>query len=349
MTDSTALEQSVPLPWQENQWQRLLGQEQAGKLAHAYLLAGPPGLGKLIFARRFARYLLCSNKQKGQACGSCHNCSLARQGHPDLLMIAPQEGSRDVKIAQIRELADFILLTSHAGGARIVIVDHAHAMNSSSANALLKTLEEPTEQTYLFLISDAPGTLLPTIRSRCQRVQFITPALEEAAAWLKQQLVAGTEEDEVSLLAAAGNRPLFALELAHSGNLEVQQDFQRKVCRLLEGKESIPALVSLAGKLGEKAAVGYLSQTSTILIKYLLEERQTDAGDSAVVALAQQLQSATLSRGDSLKAKLASLLEFYDLAQQAQQQLASSSNPNAQLIIESLLWRWRQLPLGLAP
>lgn len=349
MTDSTALEQSVPLPWQENQWQRLLGQEQAGKLAHAYLLAGPPGLGKLIFARRFARYLLCSNKKKGQPCGSCHNCSLAKQGHPDLLMIAPQEGSRDVKIAQIRELAEFILLTSHAGGARIVIVDHAHAMNSSSANALLKTLEEPTAQTYLFLISDAPGTLLPTIRSRCQRVQFIAPALEGAAAWLRQQLVSGTEEDEVSLLAAAGNRPLYALELAHSGNLEVQQDFQRRVCHLLLGKESIPALVTLAGKLGEKAAVGYLSQISTILIKYLLEERSVAESNSAVVALAQQLESAAGPPGNSLKAKLASLLEFYELAQQAQQQLGSSSNPNAQLIIESLLWRWRQLPLGLAP
>lgn len=349
MTDEKRLAQSVPLPWQENQWQRLLGQEQARKLAHAYLLAGPPGLGKLVFAQRFALYLLCSNKQKGQPCGACHNCVLAKQGHPDLLTIAPHDGSRDIKIAQIRELADFILLKSHAGGARVVILNHAHAMNSSSANALLKTLEEPTEQTYLFLISDAPGTLLPTIRSRCQRVQFVTPPLEDAAAWLRQQLVAGIEEDEVSLLAAAGNRPLFALELAQSGSLEVQQDFQRRICRLLEGKESIQAVVTLAGKLGEKAAVGYLSQTSTILIKYLLEERQIADGSNAVQALAQQLQSASGSQGGSLKAKLASLLEFYELAQQAQAQLGSSSNPNPQLIIESLLWRWCQLPLGLTP
>lgn len=343
MTDIEMISSQIPLPWQKEQWRRLTEQRSAGKQAHAYLLAGPSGLGKFHFAIEFARAMLCSEPADGKACGTCSNCMLSRQGHPDLLIVAPQEGSRDIKIAQIRELSEFVILTSHAGGARIVVVDQAHAMNSSSANALLKTLEEPTAQTFLFLITDSPGSLLPTIRSRCQRLQFVTPSLELAAAWVRDQLAPGSDEDEVSLLAAAGNRPVYALELAQSGNLDIQKEYVVRTCQLGMGNESIPAILSLVGKIGEKAAVGYLSHTSTILIKYLLDEGQGIENNAAVLSLAQHLSDSQTANGNSGKALVNKLLGFYEMAQNAQQQLLSSSNPNPQLIVESLLWQWQRL------
>lgn len=347
MTDTTFLSSKIPFPWHAEQWRRICDQHSSEKLAHAYLLAGPSGLGKFFFASEFAKAMLCSDNKEGKACGNCSNCVLSRQGHPDILVVAPQEGSRDIKISQIRELSEFVLLTSHAGGPRVVIVDQAHAMNSSSANALLKTLEEPTARTFLFLISDSPGALLPTIRSRCQRLQFVSPSLEIAADWLREQLAERSEEDEVSLLAAAGNRPVYALELASSGNLEVQKEYIDRACQLIMGNESIPAVLSLASKLGEKAAVGYLSQTSTILIKYLLDEGQSIDGNSSMSSLAEHLSNC--AEGVRGKKLVNQLLEFYGTAQQAQQQLGSGSNPNPQLIVESLLWRWQNLGLQTIP
>ena len=104
--------------------------------------------------------------------------------NPDVLIVAPED-SRVVRIDQIRSLIDFAWQTSHAVGRQVIILEQAEAMNPSAANALLKTLEEPPGQLLLLLITDNPGKLLPTIRSRCQRIVFNVPERDAAAlAWL---------------------------------------------------------------------------------------------------------------------------------------------------------------------
>ena len=358
MSDISDIAKQVPLPWQVDQWQQLLAQKSNNQLAHSYLFAGSAGLGKRLFAEQFARYLLCSNPESNTACNSCNNCILGKDGsHPDLLQLEPEDGARDIKIDQIRTLSDFVVRTSHSGGARIAIVDRAHQMNVNAANALLKTLEEPTDATYLILLSDSPGSLSATIRSRCQRLKFSIPSLDLASDWLIQTLRTqqgnDPDADPIKLLAASNNRPLFALELVGNGGMETRQDYINSLCDLQLGKQTIQAVLNLSLKIGESAAIGHFLTASTILMKSLISDVQrpesVDSNDAALNELPSQLlalkQAITASSG-SPKASLHHLMGFYQEVLLAKRQLLSSSNPNPQLIMESLLWQWKQLPLG---
>ena len=343
MSDSRQLLPEIPLPWQHSQWQSLASQMQNQQLAHAYLIAGAGGLGKKLFTERFSQLLLCNSPQGGMPCEECKNCLLgSTMQHPDLLRVSPEDNARDIKVDQIREVAQFLSRTSHAGGAKVVIVDRAHQMNVSAANALLKTLEEPHPNNYLFLATDSPGALMATVRSRCQRLQFHTPGFEESLDWLRVNLVG--EEDEVKLLVAANNHPVRAIELAQSGAYEAQQAFITTLCDLLIGNQSVSQGVNQAGKLGEDSAVGYLLNTSTILIKNLLGESQQQGGDYvSLLGISELLRESDQDK----KYQIACLLAFYESALVCRQRLQSSTNPNPQLIMESLLWRWHQLPLGI--
>lgn len=166
-----------------------------GTLHHAYLLGGPAGVGKGTVARLLAQAVNCEGGEGGPSgwradpCGACGPCRKIEKGaHPDVLLLQeervmakagrwePEGGrtpSRDIVVAQIRDLTDRRLsLRLFEGRRRVVIVDPADAMNVQAQNALLKTLEEPPDDTTLVLVSAAPDELLPTIRSRCLRVPF---------------------------------------------------------------------------------------------------------------------------------------------------------------------------------
>lgn len=224
--------------WQNKVWLRLLGRLE--QLPHALLLAGPQGGGKSEFARTLAARLLCE-KADGVAfaCGECLPCGWFASGnHPDFRLVEPGGGeagdedgesaveappakrkSEQIRIDQIRALEDFLAIGTHRHGARIVIIQPAEAMNQATANALLKVLEEPTASTLFLLVSNNQRRLLPTIRSRCQTIEFPKPDREEALAWLRQTKTARAEE----LLAHAGGMPLAAT--AEGANAERLDQF----------------------------------------------------------------------------------------------------------------------------
>jgi DNA polymerase-3 subunit delta' len=195
-------------------------------LPHALLIQGRPGLGKTHLARTFAQSLLCEHPQDGESgCGLCVACRWFEQGnHPDYRQVQPEaldeatredaasgEGaaaSRQIRIDQVRELQPFLRVGTHRGGLRIAVVRPAEAMNAATANALLKSLEEPPEHTLLMLVSSDPQRLLPTVRSRCQTVTVAPADAATAAAWLRAQGVADPE----GAASFAGNAPLAALE-----------------------------------------------------------------------------------------------------------------------------------------
>src|SRR5688572_26938007 len=154
------------LPWQQAQFNRLHALWSNARLAHAWLLTGLPGVGKLSFALHLTRHLLCRQATAQGPCGNCQDCHLFSVGsHPDWLLLQPE--TRQLKIEQIRDAIGFAQNTSQRGGAKVIVLEPAEAMNLNAANALLKILEEPPAGTFLLLISGQPGLLLPTLRSRC--------------------------------------------------------------------------------------------------------------------------------------------------------------------------------------
>lgn len=327
----------APFPWQEQGWQRLLQHYRNGKLAHAYLAAGPAGTGKLAFIREFSQLLLCLEPHVERPCGHCHNCQLAAGGeHPDILLLKPEDGARDITVDQVRRLGEFVHHTGHTGLAKIVIVNDAHRMNISAANALLKTLEEPSSKTYLFLVTDLPGYLPATIRSRCQRLVMTVPSLEMTSQWLQQQL--GPDTDASALLAIAGCRPMFALELAAAEGLSERQQFMGSLPTLLLGETDIQDSLKCGLKIGAATAVGYLLDFSTTLVHGLTR------GDAADIPQRESLQVISEQLHEAGPApSLRALLQLYEEGLLARKQLLGTANPNPQLLLETLLRHWSQL------
>lgn len=157
----------------------------SGKLPHAYLFDGPPGVGKKTTAIALAAALNCE-RVPGAAHCECGPCEKIEHGlHPDLLRLAPEGPGGFIKIEQIRELLATLAFPPHEGRARLVIVEDADKLNPAAANAFLKTLEEPPARTHIVLTTTAPDRLLVTIRSRCQRVRFAPLSVENVAAILR--------------------------------------------------------------------------------------------------------------------------------------------------------------------
>ncbi len=232
-------------PWQNSAWQQL--QQMRQRLPHAILFYGAQGIGKSEFAERFAQSVLCENPlDNGHACGRCVSCGWFLQyGHPDYRRVRPEvldgeapegeegEGgadnkeskktvkstkapSKEIKIDQIRALGDFMNISTHRQGMRVVVLYPAEALNSAASNALLKTLEEPPPNTLFLLVSNSLDRLLPTILSRCRKFSMDLPSHEEALAWLQQQGV----KDAASWLSEQGGAPIAAYEKAQAGSTE---------------------------------------------------------------------------------------------------------------------------------
>lgn len=166
-------------------WDRIRGHEaivrsfanarQKGRLGHAYLFVGPAGVGKHTFARELAKALLCeTNSVTLAACDRCASCALVDAGtHPDVIFAARPEDKVELPIAVIRELNEQLSLKPARGGRKVAILDDADDLNEESANAFLKTLEEPPPGSVLILIGGtSPDGQLQTIISRCQTIAF---------------------------------------------------------------------------------------------------------------------------------------------------------------------------------
>jgi DNA polymerase-3 subunit delta' len=247
-------------------------------MAHAYLLYGDKGLGKALFASAFANLMLCatpietndSSRPVRIACQQCANCLQSASGHhPDIIHIRPEDGSKNIKIEQIRLLSEFVIRSSHSGGAKIAIINEAHLLNTNAANALLKTLEEPNHNTFLFLVSDYPGRLMATIRSRCQQLPFTKPKKEMASKWLHGILGEGNTD---IFLAASMDRPLIALQYAESDSLLHRQQFLQSLCDIKLDKGSIQSSLTLSSKIGEVEVLQHFAESLSTLIKYMLTE-----------------------------------------------------------------------------
>ena len=220
--------------WQLNQWQQIT---QRASLPHALLLRGRAGTGKHDFAIALAQALLCATpKPDKTACGTCPSCVWFAEGaHPDFKLISPEDADNSdeattssskkktakksqISVAQIRQLIDYLNLSSHqVNSRRVVLISPAETLNLASANALLKMLEEPPANTLFLLVTSQPQRLLATIISRCQAIDMPLPSKAEALTWLNTQ---GINNAEMTL-DLAGGAPLLALQMAEEGEVNL--------------------------------------------------------------------------------------------------------------------------------
>ena len=211
------------VPWLEASWRNVTARIASGKVPHALLVAGPAGLGKRAFAKALVESLACeSRRPDGHACGTCRGCALLAAGtHPDFVRVGVMEDASEIKIDQLRALCQRLSMTSQFGGLQVAMIEPAEAMNVASSNALLKTLEEPADNTVIVLVSDQPQRLPATIRSRCQTLDARFPERSVALRWLRDHAV---EEAEAPLLLdlAAGN-PGLALSYARPEQRELRR------------------------------------------------------------------------------------------------------------------------------
>ncbi len=239
-------------PWQAADWSRW--QQMRERLPHAVLFHGPEGTGKVAFAEHAARSLLCETPSiDGQACGECASCGwFAQYSHPDFRRVRPEaleaeeeepaaeaeEGStkkaasgkapsRDIRVEQIRALSTFMNVSTHRAGRRVVMLYPAEALNAVSANAVLKTLEEPPPDTVFLLVTHRLDRLLPTIRSRCRMFPLPMPDASAALSWLDAQGV----NDSARWLAEQGGAPLSALAAAGGEFADAQEEWLQHLAK----------------------------------------------------------------------------------------------------------------------
>ncbi|WP_342315782.1 DNA polymerase III subunit delta' [Lysobacter sp. FW306-1B-D06B] len=245
-------------PWQHRVYDQAVAALDAGRLAHGLLFCGPARLGKRAVAERLAQRLLCQQPMAGgEPCGACRSCHLLAAGtHPDYHLISfipNKEGTRlrtEIVIEQIRQLSEQLSLTPQYGGAQVVILDPAEAINNAACNALLKTLEEPVPGRYLWLVSAHPTRLPATIRSRCQRYEFKLPPHEEALAWLRSRGHAEATSREA--LDAARGHPGLAHEWLENDGLKLRRDVAGDLARL--GRGEIGAVETAQRWVGDEHA-----------------------------------------------------------------------------------------------
>jgi DNA polymerase-3 subunit delta' len=332
-------------PWQLESWNRLVARAGQGGLAHALLLAGPPGVGKRVFAERLASFLLCDDRSAAP-CGRCRSCRLfavraqrdpeesrpdgtlaqpeGYPGHPDARFVGFAFNDKtkkmygEIVVDQIRELSAWLALTPQAGRAQVVLIEPADAMNSAAANALLKTLEEPNPARYLLLVSAYPARLPATIRSRCQRIDFPLPPVDAALAWLQQQGI-DRAAAAAALDASAGN-PGLALAWARGDRLAMRDEVAAHLRALQQGKANAVEVANAWAKAEPDARLWF----AAMLVQ------------SEVRALARRSRGPLALTG---AADLTKLAAWFDQANRARDLLRGPLR--AELILLELLVEWK--------
>ncbi len=317
------------LPWQQSAWQRCMDMLAHQRLPHALLLTGGVGMGLRHFAQVLSQRLLCHQPDSsGNSCQQCQACQLFAAGsHPDTVLIEPEAEGKQIKVDQVRSLIEYVSLKSFSSSNKIAIVVPAEAMNRSTANALLKTLEEPPEQSMLILVSYRPERLPVTIRSRCQAIEFKPDTSTATLEWLQQQHP--DSEYPLELL----------LKLADGGPMNVasmleEETFQQRASLLADIMNTRADPVRLAGQwdnLGCERVILWLMRINQDLIRLkLLKEKATITNEDMQDELLKLAERLDLQR----------LLHFYRFLQGKYQQATASISYNSLSILEEIIIYW---------
>ncbi|HET7730122.1 MAG TPA: DNA polymerase III subunit delta' [Usitatibacter sp.] len=337
-----------PFAWHRATLQRLFADRE--RMPHALLVHGPAGIGKAAFARAFAATALCESPRDGVACEACASCHWFSQGnHPDFREVVPEATADDesepsaeadakadkprslvIKIDQIRAVADFISLSTHRAGFKVLVIRPAETLHPAAANALLKTLEEPPAGTLIVLVTDRPSRLLATLRSRCRKLALHTPPAAEALAWLRAE---GVDKPEAAL-ASAGGAPLLARDLAQPEEAELRR-----------------RLLAELARPGGADPLGFASAIDRAAVERTVHWMQTWVHDLARVKLA----GAPRHHGDFIaalqsRARAADLDALFALDRELATARRLCAHPlNPRLVAEHLLMAYNRATSGAKP
>ena len=229
-------------PWLRPSFEQLVAGYQAGRGHHALLLQALPGMGGEALIYALCRYLMCRQPEGNKSCGQCHSCQLMQAGtHPDYYTLAPEKGKSALGIDAVRDVNEKLYERSRLGGAKVVWAGDAALLTDAAANALLKTLEEPPENTWFFLACQEPARLLATLRSRCRLHHLAPPSESYGLAWLERE-VAMPQEALLSALRLSANAPAAALDLLQESHWASRQQLTQTLAGVLSSGDWLALL-----------------------------------------------------------------------------------------------------------
>ncbi|EMM1615881.1 DNA polymerase III subunit delta' [Raoultella ornithinolytica] len=229
-------------PWLRPAFEQLVAGYQAGRGHHALLLQALPGMGGEALIYALCRYLMCRQPEGNKSCGQCHSCQLMQAGtHPDYYTLAPEKGKSALGIDAVRDVNEKLYERSRLGGAKVVWIGDAALLTDAAANALLKTLEEPPENTWFFLACQEPARLLATLRSRCRLHHLAPPSESYGLAWLERE-VALPQEALLSALRLSANAPAAALDLLQESHWASRQQLVQTLASVLSSGDWLALL-----------------------------------------------------------------------------------------------------------
>jgi len=330
------------LPWLARWQQPLRDARAARRLPHSLLLLSAPGLGAEQLANWMAALVLCEGQDPAlrqahaadgalaagtvpvaRPCGACASCALLRSdSHPDYHSVRLEEDAKQIKVDQVRELIDALVLKSYLGGYKVGVIEGAEALNTNAANAFLKTLEEPCADTLLVLIARPTHRLPATIASRCMRMVLRPPATGVAVGWLQAHVAA--QQNWEAALVLAGGAPLLALEMQGAGIAVLEAEMQTDIKALSAGSVDVTVLANHWVGSNLALRITWLENWITGRVHTYLR-RDGSSQSAGRVRLPAAL----------LKPKIRALFELLDAARELRR--LGNTGVNQQLALEALL------------
>ena len=268
----------------------------SNRLHHAYFFAGPEGVGKRTTAIALAKAVHCMQLDD-DFCAQCVNCARISDGnHPDVRFVEPLAGKKEISIQQIRELERELNYRSFSGGRKIAVIDPATSMNLASQNALLKTLEEPPQDSLILLIAANAGALLPTVRSRCLRLPFAPLTRREVAGFLQAKLAMNTGDAEFLAALSMGSIGA-AVNLDKDELIEKRRNWVDLLSSLKAGDYQAAMLAAEALSANRDDALKFLKWSESWYRDVLVHAITDNAGALVNLDLLEQIRQQSVSNG----------------------------------------------------
>ncbi len=317
-------------PWlieHSQKWQKLVCSQ---RVPHAILLTGIKGVGKVALAKKMAHMALCENLPENDVCNECVGCQLFVVGnHTDFTLIQAEKSI--IKIDQIRSLTKGVVLSSTRNQYRVVVIENVEQMNKASANALLKTLEEPPSKVVLILTTSDFGSILPTIKSRCVKVNISTPPTEHVINWIKAESTLD-EKDIHSSIILAGGAPLVARALLDNNVMSNVESMLRELYDLLS-QRSVTSVLEVSKRWHSEELYMYFPYMAQFFLSLLRHQYSISTTDSSMMFDGKNMECVFQKKQSEHILNFLSDLYLFDKR--------SLTALKVELLLEELLIKWK--------